>query len=103
MSAELIDDRDGIVLRLDEVFGSHSNATIARLLDLKPETVRRYRAQGKVSVRLVQRLASRWRISPLWLLTGEGPKLVEPPLARAPTGTLMVEIGRRLDEAGTGQ
>ena len=100
MSSDPIDDREGIILRLEIVFGSKSNAAIARQLDLKPETIRRYRAQGKISIRLVQRLAARWRISPLWLLLGEGPKMIEPPLASAPTDLLMVEIGRRLDHTG---
>ena len=97
MTSELIDDRDGITARLNELFAGRSNASIARELDLKPETVRRYRTQGKISIRLLQRLARRRRISPLWVLLGEGPKHVEPPLAEAATDVLMIEIGRRLD------
>lgn len=97
MSIELLDQPEEVGARLELVLAGHSHSELARRLGMSTETIRRSRSRGKVSLRLVQRLASEFNVSPLWLLIGRGPTHIEPPLCEQPTTVLLAELGSRMD------
>lgn len=98
---------ENIRRRLRSVFGNMSFAAVGRVTHFHRETVRRYMTTVPPPLTFIRAVCEHFGISANWLILGIEPckfnEVSSSTMKHAPINELFAEVGRRLEQLGTGE